>query len=116
MIELNYVAIIGGYSSGKSDIVEILAKRAGYFHVSGDKVRKQMFPGKDLFELNEFQRTHQNSNAYAQKHLAILDGKNVVFDGCPINKDALNITMGFVPGFKDYLVQKVCAYLDICWS
>jgi len=103
---LYHVALTGYPSCGKSEIGNVLSRRAGYRHVSTDMIRDELLGGKSVFELTKEDWDLLFSEFQTRKHLYLHDGKNVATDNCPLTNDERRVTMHVSPLFKEYLHER----------
>lgn len=78
--------LIGLPGSGKSTYAEKLAKEKDAIIVSTDKIREELFGDEAIQENERYDNNTVFSLAYTRTKMAMLEGKNIIFDATNINR------------------------------
>lgn len=78
--------LIGLPGSGKSTVAEKLAKGEDAVIVSTDKIREELFGDEAIQENERYDNNTVFSLAYTRTKIAMLEGKNIIFDATNINR------------------------------
>lgn len=78
--------LIGLPGSGKSTYAEKLAKDEDAIIVSTDKIREELFGDEAIQENERYNNNTVFSLAYTRIKIAMLEGKNIIFDATNINR------------------------------